>query len=199
MLNTVLPEPRSSGVPTERLAASIGTMLVPLAASTVFPSCMTTTAWVPPRPGRTIGIWARWVARSIGTTTLSAVPDRVTELVTTYADLPSGDVVTAKLPNGGVPRTGKVMGASAVRVPNSTGVTDVGHTTYPSGCPEPTGPGWAGTGSRLAWIEQPESARTSNREPTIQRCWLPDRPVGGIGRFRSDFIRGPDPSDADRP
>ncbi len=42
---------------------------------------------------------------------------------------------------------GKVMGASAVRVPNSTGVTDVGHTTYPSGCPEPTGPGRAGTSS----------------------------------------------------
>jgi hypothetical protein len=53
----------------------MGTMVVPLAASTVWPSGMTTMAWVPPVPGMLIGVPARWVARSIGMTTLCTEPD----------------------------------------------------------------------------------------------------------------------------
>ena len=56
-------------------------------------------------------------------------PEITPSLVTTYAHRPSGEVVMAKSPRTGVPFTGRGMGASAVRVPSSTGVTASGHTT----------------------------------------------------------------------
>ncbi len=72
---------------------------------------------------------ARWVARSTGTRTLVGAPPGGVDWVTTNAHLPSGDGSTAKSPSGGVPRTGSAMGASAVWVASSIGVTAVGHTT----------------------------------------------------------------------
>ena len=71
----MLPWPRSSGVPTTRVARSTGTTVVPLAARTVLPSSVTTTPRVGPAPGRVIGLPARCTSRSIGTTSLRTKPE----------------------------------------------------------------------------------------------------------------------------
>src|SRR5664280_2694924 len=96
----------------------------------------------------------------------------------------------AKFPRDGVPVTGRGIGASAVRVANSTGVTAVGHTTYP------TGPGGASeescTAATLGWAksEQLDSAVAARARATRYghtRALLED----GI-----TAIAGADPSDA---
>ena len=72
----VRPGPRSSGAPTWWVTASTGTMVLPLAASTVRPPGMTTMAWVPPCPGILMGASACWVTRLMGMTTFwTATPE----------------------------------------------------------------------------------------------------------------------------
>src|SRR5664279_2342554 len=75
----VRPAPRSSGVPASWVTASTGTMVEPLATRMVRPLCVTTTAWVAPWPGMTTGASARWVTRSMGTTTLCTPPAEARE------------------------------------------------------------------------------------------------------------------------
>ncbi len=116
-------------------------------------------AWVPPCPGMAMGRPARCDTRSMGMTTLrepappSGAPAPVVDgpeevaaagwrvvagpvgptatpsAVTTYAHRPSGEVAMAKFPRSGVPEMGSGMGASAVWVVSSTGVTALVHTT----------------------------------------------------------------------
>ena len=65
----------------------------------------------------------------MGTRTFVVARPGGVDWVTTNAHFPSGDVVTAKSPSGGVPSTGSGMAASGVRLRSSIGVTAVGHTT----------------------------------------------------------------------
>src|SRR5664279_3118750 len=75
----VRPAPRSSGVPIAWVTASTGTMVEPLAARMVRSLCISTTAWVAPWPGMTMGASARWVTRSMGTTTSCTPPAEACE------------------------------------------------------------------------------------------------------------------------
>src|SRR5664280_1824559 len=101
----------------------------------------------------------------------------------------------AKSPRGGVPVTESRIGASAVWVVSSTGVTAVGHATYP------TGPGGASEESRagatLGWAksEQPDSAAAaSTRAGTNRRGHTRALLGGGVAA-----ITGDDPTGTDSP
>src|SRR5664280_855485 len=101
----------------------------------------------------------------------------------------------AKSPRGGVPVTESRIGASAVWVASSTGVTAEGHATYP------TGPGGASDESRagttLGWAksEQPDrAAAASTRAGTTRRGHTRALLGGGVAA-----IAGDDPTGAGSP